>query len=90
MTSIQYGSATVNLVVSTPNSYGSSGANTQQTNLQNLITNNNTVGGMTVTSSNLVVNGAPNNNNSSSDNSNTVLIIAIVVPIASLSTYHFI
>jgi hypothetical protein len=86
--SIQYGSATVNFIVSTTNAPGSSGANTQQTNLQNTIGTNNTVGGMRVASSSLVLNGAPSDNSSS--NNQTVLIIAIVVPIASLSTFLFI
>lgn len=87
VTNIQYGSATVNFVVSTTNAFGSSAAQTQQTNLQNAITNNQTVGGMQVSSSNLVLNGAPSSSDSSS---NTTLIIAIVVPIAALSTFLFI
>ena len=84
--SIQYGSATVNLVVSTTNAPGSSAASTQQTNLQNAIAANKTVGGMQVVSSSLILNGAP----SSSSSNQSVLIIAIVVPIASLSTFLFI
>ena len=88
VTNIQYGSATVNFVVSTANTAGSSGASTQQSNLQNIL-NSQTIGGMTVTKSTLVVNGAPSTDTSSS-NSNTILIIAIVVPIAALSTYCFI
>jgi hypothetical protein len=88
VTSIQYGSATVNLIVSTPNAYGSSAASSQQANLQNAIASNKTIGGMSVKSSDLALNGAPSG--SSSSNNNTVLIVAIVVPIASLSTSLFI
>jgi hypothetical protein len=82
ISSIQYGSATVNFVVSTPNAYGSAAANTQQTNLQNLIASNQTIANMQVSQSNLVLNGAPSSDGSSS---NTTLIIAIVIPIAALS-----
>ena len=86
--SIQYGSATVNFIVSTTNAQGSSAAATQQTNLQNLFVNNQSVAGMQVSTSTVVVNGgASTDNGSSSSSTNTTLIIAIVVPIVALSIY---
>lgn len=90
VSSIQYGSATVNFAVSTTNAFGSPAAQTQQTNLQNAIASNQTIAGMQVSSSTMVLNGAPTPDNNNSNNSNTTLIIAIVVPIASLSTFLFI
>lgn len=88
VSSIVYGSATVSFTVSTSNSYGSNGATTLQTNLQNTISGQ-SIAGLPVTKSTLTVNGAPSDNGGSST-SNTTLIIAIVIPIASLSTFPFI
>lgn len=88
VTSIVYGSATVSFTVSTSNAFGSNGASTLQTNLQNTISGQ-SIGGLPVTKSTLTVNGAPSDNSSSST-SNTTLIIAIVVPIVSISTFPLI
>lgn len=82
--SIQYGSATVSFIVSTPNAEGSSAAATQQTNLQNLFVNNQTVAGLPVSTSTVVVNGGTSSSSSSSSSTNTTLILAIVIPIAAL------
>jgi hypothetical protein len=82
--SIQYGSATVNFIVSTSNAEGSSAANTQQANLQNLFTANQVVAGLPVSTSTVVVNGGTSSSSESS--TNTTLILAIVIPIVAVST----
>lgn len=91
VTSLVYGSVTVNAQISTTNAPGSAAANTQQTNINNAITSP-TLGGMTVKSSTLTLIGVPTptptpDDNSSGLSDNTILIIAIVVPIGSISTY---
>lgn len=95
VSSIVYGSATVNFVVSTTNAAGSTGANNQLSGLQSLLMTNTTVAGMTVTTSTVVTNSPPNDNSNSDSGSSsglsntTIIIIAVVVPIGSISTKFY-
>jgi len=87
VTSIVYGSVTIDFIVSTSATQGSADAQTQQGNLQNLL-NNSTVASIPITSFSLVLNGV----SSSSSGGLTrfeIIIIATTIPL-TVSTFYII
>jgi len=78
--SIVYGSATVTLQASTNFAPGSSGAVTQQNNLNNLFGNSNGVAGMPVSTFSVNTNGGSNGGSGGID-STTVTILAVCIPV---------
>jgi hypothetical protein len=88
--SINYGSVTVTMLVSTENSPGSSQAIDQQNNLQTTLSKS--VAGMPVVSNSVTTNGGSNNNsdNNSGLSETTIIILATVIPVGTLRIFYVI